>query len=152
MKKLFFGIALFLLIFRGCADSEITAAEDEIAVIVDISAVTEDVYRADIEYFLDGDLMGGQAVSYADQTALKDRSLVFRLTPEEFPEGAALSDLSFHIVLSFDQDGIEGLFSDSARMSPSNPCEPFKAEYGNAYRYTVTGNYMDGLVLERVQQ
>ena len=151
MKKLFVGIALLILLLHGCSESEITAAEDEIAVIVDISGVTEDVYRADIEYFLDGDLMGGQAVSHADQTVLKDRNLVFRLTTEEFPEGSGLSDFSFHIVLSFDKAGIEGLFSESARMSPSNPCEPFSAEYGNAYRYTVAGNYSDGLVLEREQ-
>lgn len=149
MKKALVGIVLLVLLLCGCTGKEITAAEDEIAVVVDISGVTDDVYRADIEYFLDEEWMGGMAMGHADGTVYKEPDTVFRFTSECFPENADLSNFSFHIVLSYDKDGIEGLFSESARISPSNPCEPFAAEYGNIYRYSVTGSYTDGLVLGR---
>ena len=147
-RKILVGITLFLLTLCGCITKEITAAEDEVVIAVDIGGIEEDVYRVDLEYFLDEELMGGMAMSYADQTALRDRNIVFRLTPAEFPENASLSDFSFHVVLSFDQDGIEGLFSESGRISSTNPCEAFAADYGEIYRFTVAGSYVDGLVLD----
>lgn len=144
-------IALFillLLLIAGCSHEEagIKANDDEIVIAVNREAITEDIYRVDIEYYLDDDLMGGMATGNADQTVYKENP-VFRLTAHEFPEGADLDNFSFHIVISFDKGGID-TFSSSGRILSTNISDHFKVEYGKVYRFNITGNFEDGLELE----
>jgi hypothetical protein len=109
--------------------------------------MSEDVYRMDMEYFLNDDLMGGQAVSAVDESPL-DAVMAFRLEPRDFPEGSSLEDFSFHMVLCFDQVDLQEMFTSSENILATNPCEPFTPEYGKVYYYTVTGSFAEGLILQ----
>ena len=148
MKRLF--IVLFSLIFlSGCSfaapKQEISANDDEIVLFLNLDGIAEDIYRVDIEYYLDNDLMGGLATGNADETPYYGNP-AFRLTPAEFPEGADLDNFSFHVVVSFDKGGTE-TFSTSERILSTNISENFNAEYGNVYRFCVSGSFADGLKL-----
>ncbi len=148
-KSLAVLLAAAILLCTGCLPgmrSELTAAEDEIVIAVDISGVEDPVYRVDMSCFLGGDLMSGAAVSAADGTEFEGPA-VFRLTPEEFPENASLEGFSFRIVLCFDTQGLYELFTDSENVLASNECAAFTPEYGGVYWFTVTGSFGSGLAL-----
>ena len=65
MKKVLLVIFVIFAIVStaGCQSSEVKPDEDEIKLVVDISGIEEKVYRADMEYMLESELMGGLAVS-----------------------------------------------------------------------------------------
>ena len=154
MNRLRLAIVIFILLTAlaaGAACSrtanrqEIKANGDEIVIALNLEGITEDIYRVDLEYYLDDDLMGGMATGHADETPYREDA-VFRLTPTEFPEGANMDSFSFHVVVSFEKGGVD-VFSSAGKVLSTNVCDAFRAEYGNVYRFRVAGSFADGLKL-----
>lgn len=149
MKKVLLVIFVLLALIStaGCQSSEVKPDENEIKLVVDISGIEEKVYRADMEYMLESELMGGLAVSNV-RTSPLEKQVVFSLDKNCFPEGSTAENFSFYVVLSGDKKGINDLFSQAEIMNHSNECEVFDPQYGSVYYYTVTGNFTDGFELK----
>ena len=148
MRKLFLIMIVIIMALTGCAREEITVREDEIKIAVDISEVEDDIYRLDLSYFLDGELMGGQAVSHTDTSRLKG-TYAFTLINNDFPENADLSGFSFQITVSGDKEGINDLFSSADLMKTTDPSETFTVSYGNFYSYKLSGSFKEGFFLKK---
>ena len=138
---------LTIMCVTGCSKKELKVADDEIGLAVDISGIADPVYRADIEYMLKGELMGGLATSHTDESVMKEQ-IVFTLDKHSFPEDSPTKDFTFFVVLSGDKKGIKDLFSSAEKLNHSNECEVFEPQYGTIYYFTVSGNYEDGFVLK----
>ena len=137
------------LSLAGCVqepEAETAPSPDEAVITVDFSAVSEPVYRVDLEYFLKGDLMGGMACCHADETPMTGKSR-FALTPAEFPENSSREDFTFYLVFSGDADGIKEQFSEAKLIAHSNESSAFTLEYGKTYAYSVSGSYENGFTL-----
>ena len=148
MRKLFLIMIVAILALTGCVKEEVAANDDEIKVVIDISEVKDDIYRLDLSYFLDGELMGGQAVSHTDTSRLKG-TYAFTLINNDFPENADLSGFSFQITVSGDKEGINDLFSSADLMKTTDPSESFAVSYGNIYRYKLSGSFKEGFSLKK---
>lgn len=150
MKKavLLLVSSFLLILFSGCAQKEVLPEEDEMIIEVDISEINDPVYRLDISYFLDDELMGGMAVSNTDTTEYKGPAY-FVFLPENFPENGNLENFSFKITVSGDKNGINDLFSSSELMDSTEACEQFRVEYGKLHHYKVTGSFEEGFKLEK---
>ncbi|MBQ3385567.1 MAG: hypothetical protein IJG59_10225 [Erysipelotrichaceae bacterium] len=149
MKKILLVILVLLAIIftAGCQSSEVKPDENEIKLVVDISSIEETVYRADMQYMLESELMGGLAVSNV-RTSPLEKQIVFSLDKNCFPEGSTAENFSFYVVLSGDKKGINELFSQAEIINHSDECEVFNPQYGKVYYYTVTGNFTDGFELK----
>ena len=150
MKKVIFLLVILAMVLSGCSSGEISAKEDEFVLDIRLDGITEDLYRVGISYFLAGDLMGGLATGYADQTPYREKAAAFRITPADLPEGRAPERFSFQVTVSFDRGGT-GTFSSAEKIITSNTSEQFDAEYGNVYSFSLTGSYSDGLYLKAEQ-
>lgn len=138
-----------LFSMTGCFKQEhIEADSSEAVITVDIDAVEDKIYRLDLVYFLEDELMGGQAVSYVDESPLKGTQ-VFRLTGEDFPEGSLREGFSFYIVVSGDKNGINELISSAEIIGNTNYSDTFTAVYGCLYAYSIKGSFEKGFTLER---
>ncbi|MBR2546080.1 MAG: hypothetical protein IKE93_07945 [Erysipelotrichaceae bacterium] len=146
-KLLAISVLLILALTAGCQNSEVQPDENEIRLAVDISEIEEPVYRADMEYMLSSELMGGMAVSDVRTNPLKEQ-IVFSLDENCFPEGSKAENFSFYVVLSGDKNGINELFSSAEKINNSNECEVFNPQYGEVYYYLLTGNFTDGFELK----
>lgn len=141
--------AIMVFIMSACHRQTVIEADpSEIVITVDISELEETVYRLDLIYFLQDELMGGQAVSYVDESALEG-VLTFRLTSEEFPEGSSMEGFKFYVVVSGDKNGVSELFSSAEIINHSNDSDVFEPQYGSIYAYILKGNYQDGFTIER---
>ena len=129
----------------GCK-AQLEPQPDAAIISVDLSALTEPVYRVDIEYFLKGELMGGMACCHADETPMTGPAH-FALTEMEFPAGSTREDLTFYLVFSGDTAGIKEQFSEAEMIAHTNESSAFTAEFGKIYAYSVTGSYADGFTL-----
>lgn len=150
MRKILIFIisAVMLLSLGGCQKSERYASPDEILICIDISSVKDTVYRADMEYFLNGELMGGQACSNANESPLAKSSIYFSLSENDFHEGSTREGFTFRITLFGGKEGINELFSTSDISGISNSCAAFTPRFGVKYMYTVTGSYESGFTLK----
>ena len=141
-------VSIMFLVMTGCRKGEIIEVDpSEIAICIDLKYMEEKVYRLDLVYFLEDELMGGQAVSRVDEKPL-DGEQIFRLTSEEFPEGSSRENFKFYIVVSGDRNGIKEMFSSAELMGHTNDSNVFTPQYGHVYVYRITGTYEDGFILE----
>jgi len=141
--------AMTALSLAGCMqepDTRPEASSDEAVITVDFSAVSEPVYRVDLEYFLKGDLMGGMACCNADETPMTE-TVRFALTEAEFPAGSKREDFTFYLVFSGDQEGIKEQFSEAKLIAHTNESSACTLEYGKTYAYSVSGSYENGFTL-----
>lgn len=146
MRFLLIGLLVLLSMLSGCAVKEPVPADDQIIIAVDISEIKDPVYRLDIEYFLDDELMGGLAVSHADTSRFKGPAY-FGFIPENFPEEALLDNFSFQITVCGDKNGINDLFSSSEIIATTERSKQFPVKYGNLYHYKITGSFEKGFTL-----
>ena len=150
MKKILILIlSLLMLLFAGCGAYELKANSDEVIICIDFSDVSQDVFRVDMTYSLNGELMGGQGTCYPDGSAMKGPA-VFHLDTVCFPENSSLEGFSFNAVLCGDTSGMQELFSSAEIINHSNECEVITPQYGEIYNYKISGSYEEGFKLERV--
>ena len=147
------ALLLAAAVLAGCGPREITAGEDEIIIRI-TPDVSGPVYRAYMIYGTDGDFLGGQSVCHADGSSLSG-PLSFTLTEMEFPEGCTRENFSFQIMLSDDPEAagsdLEDDVSGTYMSVYSNLSDAFTPQYGTVYKYTVTGDLKDGIVLSPEQ-
>ena len=150
MKKAIILLLLALVMITGCSvHDEISAREDEVAIGVDISEISEDIYRLDMNYYLDGELMGGLAVSAVNQKPLRKEPYAFYLDRNSFPEDVDLSRFSFDIRVQGDDTTLNEMFSESEHAANTGKSEIFAVEYGKVYNYIITGSFEEGFKLEK---
>lgn len=138
--------ALTVLSLTGCKEQSPEPQPEGAVISVDFSAVSDPVYRMDIEYFLDGELIGGMACSHADETPMIGKT-EFVLTEAEFPAESKRENFTFYLVISGDASGINKMFSEASLIAHTEESSAFTAEFGRTYAYSVTGSYKDGFVL-----
>ena len=116
---------------------------DLIKVKIDLSGEVKDVYVMTMPYQLDGDVKGMQTVADYGHAPLKG-TLMYTLSPLEFPEDSDYTKFSFWVELYDDGDVENG-----GKYAYTEPCEAFAIEFGKTYEFSVSGSFDEGFVLKR---
>ena len=151
MKRLAAAAAVLLLLAALCGcgkERPVTANADEFVICIRLQT-QEAVMCAGLDYYINGEFLGGQVMNHADGSALEpDKEIVFRFSAEWFPpETKDFNGFSFAVKLSAEPPAadIEDV-ANSVGFSETALCAPFTLEYGNVYRFTVSGSFADGFV------
>ncbi|MBQ1505682.1 MAG: hypothetical protein IIZ48_02820 [Erysipelotrichales bacterium] len=150
MKKLLAGLLILMCVLAGCDQGTPIDPAEYVNLEIDLTGIENEFYTAAIEYYLNGELMGGLETGNADGTPYTDDTAVFRLDEKCFPEGADLKNFSFMVML-FDTPGNGRDISSVAYhidSADTNICDPFDAAYGGVYRFRAEGNKTEGYTLK----
>ncbi len=91
MKRILAILFCALLLFGCSGEVQYTASEDSFWIVVE-PAIEEPLYEIVMDYGKDGEWIGVQGVTNADNSAMTDRTFGFLFDPDEYPEDVSIEE------------------------------------------------------------